>query len=64
MYELIKAKMDKHVQAILDKDTITNEDYRILADALSHTERPRDNSASWMFPLILSLVNGGVFGGV
>lgn len=64
MYELIKSKMDKHVQAILDKDEITNEDYEILADALSRAAKPRDNGAAWMFPLFLSLLTGGGFGGV
>lgn len=61
MNELIKAKMSEHVQEILRKETITNEDYLILANALSRIEQNENGGiTNLMAPMLLSLLLGGI----
>ena len=57
----IKNKMDEHIQNILAKPSISNEDYALLQQKLS--EMPNDNWNSVWLPVLMMLFSNG-FGGV
>lgn len=57
----IKNKMDEHIQNILAKPSISNEDYAILRQKLS--EMPSDNWPAMWLPMLMMLFTSG-FGGV
>jgi len=56
----IKNKMDEHIQNILAKPSINNEDYAILRQKMS--EMPSDNWNPVWIPILMMLFSSG-FGG-
>lgn len=61
MRDEIKNKLDEHIRQILDKPSISGEDYEMLKQRLAELPAETSNSNFWMYPLLMMLFAG--FGG-
>lgn len=58
----IKAKMADHIQEILNKPSISNEDYELLKQKLAEVSAETSNGMDWFWPIIM-MVFSTKFGG-
>jgi len=53
----VRAKLDEHIQQLLNKPSLSPEDYTILRQRLS--EYPANGGSDWMWPILLMTVFSG-----
>lgn len=59
----IKAKMEEHIQEILNKPSISNDDYELLKQKRAEVSAGASNGMDWFWPIIMMVLSTG-FGGV
>ena len=57
----IKAKLDEHVKHILEKPSISNEDYALLREKLSEIPTQNGFAMDMMWAMLIMMISG--FGG-